>query len=245
MLQDQPTEMRRSPQVVYLVGAGQCSVEATAESGGQHIGVVQDFGVGADPSDHVRVVTSPPRHATLRGSYNPSVRSTASVAVSFSPATPSVCDFARNEPLRNFLAGTCVIDIRQSGSSKGEASEARQSFTVHGPESTKTQLGTLTIQIYHVRPTLPVGPPGAQTVEQTPEQELWMGDETVGVVRVGVHTQREVPVENGEVVLQLKPGEYQILGAKAERLLPTTQTIQVKAAEQSVVKLDIGPVVIH
>ena len=170
MLREEPPEMRRSPQLVYLVGAGQCSVEATAESGGQHIGVVHDFGVAADPSDHVRFVSSPPRHATLRGSYNPSVRSTVSVAVSFSSATPSVCDFAGNEPLRYFLAGTCVIDIRQSGSSKGEASEARQSFTVHGPESTKTQLGTLTIQIYHVRPTLPVGPPGAHPGDRLQNQ---------------------------------------------------------------------------
>ena len=219
-----------------------CYIEATTESSAQRAVAVQDFSVATDPTEHVHFVTSPPSRARLGGSYDPSVGSTASVELSFFSATPSVCDFDRKEPLRFFLAGTCAIDVRQSGSSKDEAPEARQSFTVYGPRGAITKLGTLTIEIYHepAAPPRPVTFTRRQGVENTPQKVLWSGDATVELLGLGSESEREVTVEHGQVVLQLKPGQYRILGAKAADLFPITQTLDVQAGEQSVAKLDIG-----
>jgi hypothetical protein len=133
-----PPHINRSPAIAYLVGKGPCRIYASGEQDAEYEEATEDkfghpgqeFAVAKDPSEHIRFLTAPPHDAVVGGSYNPSARSSADVEMSFSSATPSVCDFSRREPFRFLATGTCRIDVRQSGSSQHEAPEAQQSFKV-------------------------------------------------------------------------------------------------------------------
>ena len=124
-----------SQMTVYFLSAGTCTIDAvsfgTAEYGNAE--QVQRFTVAKDPSERITFLSSAPRGFVVGRSYDPVVRSSAGVGVSFSAVPRSVCGVvvgARSSTVRFVGAGTCTIDVRQQGSSESQVPEARQSFSV-------------------------------------------------------------------------------------------------------------------
>ena len=200
------------------------------------------FSVAADPSEQMRFVTSPPSHASLSGSITPpfglrralSCRSRARR----SPFAPSVI----TKPCGFSLAGTCTLDVRQSGSSKDQGPEATQSFTIHGPRSANAKLGTLAIEIYYEPFVLPVtttGPQGVEKHYERPEERLWSGDETVSVLRLGSRVRREVTVEHGQVVLRLEARRIPNRRRSEEAASPNPDVPRSHPGERSAAKLHV------
>ena len=131
----QPAVERPSPQTVYFDAPGTCTIRALVahrtEEYESAAAQPQSFAVARDPSEKVTFASRPPRKATVGGSYNPSVRSSAGLMVFFSSHTPTVCrlyeGFTASELL--FLSpGRCTISVTDDRLS--EAPEAQQSFPV-------------------------------------------------------------------------------------------------------------------
>jgi hypothetical protein len=112
----------------------------------------QSVTVSRDPSEQLAFASAPPSEARVGESYEATVSSSANLDLSFASATPSVCGIAHvarrvvefansggvGEDVRSnganavlvqlVGAGTCTIDVSQSG--LGGPPEAQQSFTV-------------------------------------------------------------------------------------------------------------------
>jgi large repetitive protein len=120
-----------SPQTVFLVGAGTCKIQTQTDAS-------QSFTVTKDAAERINFATHAPSHPVVGGLYNPRVRSSARVDVSFAVATRSVCKI-KGALVTFRAAGTCTIDVRQAGSSESEGPEARQSFMVSTREDIRTK----------------------------------------------------------------------------------------------------------
>ena len=117
-----------APATVYLVTAGACTIVASSEG----TSVSQEITVVKNPSEKITFTTTAPTNATVGGSYEPKVRETPIVAVSYYIPTGYVCTTERAAVM--FLhPGTCTIEVRQAGPNGAGESEAEQSFTVTGP----------------------------------------------------------------------------------------------------------------
>lgn len=131
----QPVQIHQSPVTVYFVGAGRCTIAADAIGNSEYAEAhaSQSFTVAKNPSERITFTSRPNRQAHVGGSYDPSVRLSERIGVSFSTATPSVCSI---DLLRGYVsllaAGRCVITVKQDGVGKSEPPEARQAFVVHG-----------------------------------------------------------------------------------------------------------------
>ena len=131
----QPAVELPSPETVYFDASGACTIDAfvahRTEEYESASAPPQSFVVARDPSEKVTFTSRSPRKATVGGSYNPSVRSSAGLKVFFSSHTPTVCrlyeGFTASELL--FLSpGRCTISVTDDRLS--EAPEAQQSFAV-------------------------------------------------------------------------------------------------------------------
>ena len=122
----------KSPVTVYFVKAGTCTVTA----GGSYVNerASQSFTVAAGPPEQLSFTSALPNPAVVGGSYWPWVLSSANLEVTFSIATPSVCEIVTGphggQHVSLIAAGTCTIDVRVQGSSEGAGPEAEQSFAV-------------------------------------------------------------------------------------------------------------------
>jgi hypothetical protein len=140
-----PGEAPKSPATVYFVKAGTCTITA----GGSYLEerVSQSFTVAMGPPEQITFTSTAPSPAVVGDSYAPRVRSSADLEVTFSIATPFVCEIVSGprggEHVSLIAAGTCTIDVRVEGSSPGQGPEAHQSFTVQAaPLSTPTAISS-------------------------------------------------------------------------------------------------------
>ena len=128
-----------SPVTVYFIAAGTCTIEARGSGNSEYEYsslASQTFQVGKDPSEQITFTSAPPSDATVGGSYNPVVRLSAGIRVSFFTTTPSVCTIAQRHATVSLVGlGTCTIGIRQHGVSESEPPEAQQSFKVYATTS--------------------------------------------------------------------------------------------------------------
>ena len=124
----------QSPTTVYFIGAGTCTIGAIGSGDAEYESppeVWESFSVARNPSEQITFTSEPPSNATVGGSYNPVVRLSAGIRVSFFTTTPSVCRIAPAHAAVSFVGGgTCTIGVRQNGVSESEPLEAEQSFTV-------------------------------------------------------------------------------------------------------------------
>lgn len=160
----------RSPSAtVYLVSTGTCTVEASGEGNTEYEEpprVSQTIKVAPNSSEQITFASSP-TNAGVGGSYTPFVRSSPSVAVSFSISTGYVCaiqlstvDGEYRSTIVFLHAGVCTIEVREFGLDS-EPPEAQQSFTVTGvPEPLKVEPGPVapTVEPGRVAPTVEPGP---------------------------------------------------------------------------------------
>lgn len=131
-----------SPEIVYFIAAGRCTVNATVELSEEYspTTVQQTFLVAKTTDDQITFTTSAPTHATVGGSYEPAVRSSAGVLPWITSATLSVCEVlgGKSKALTFIAPGTCTIEANQAADVNEEPgpneSAASQSFTVY-PES--------------------------------------------------------------------------------------------------------------
>ena len=157
-----------SPATVDFITAGTCTIKARGFNGsGYEAAPVasQSFPVAKDPSEQITFTSAPPSNATVGGSYNPVVRLSAGIRVSFFTTTPSVCTIA---PLHAAVSlggvGTCTVGVRQEGSPESELPEAQQSFTVYGP-----------VAVVEHPSILPAEPPATQPTPQPTTAPIFPG----------------------------------------------------------------------
>ena len=134
----QPVELGESPAAVYFIAAGTCTMGASGigDSEYESASASQSFVVGKDPSERITFTSAPPHDPIVGGSYNPEVRLSAGIPVSFFTTTPSVCTIApRHAAVSLVGVGTCTIGARQNGVSESEPPEAQQSFKVYATTS--------------------------------------------------------------------------------------------------------------
>ena len=134
--EEQPLRLHESPATVYLTAAGTCTIEAIGSGDIEYESppqVSQSFAVAKDPSEQITFTSPPPSDATVGDSYNPVVRLSAGIRVSFFTTTPSVCAIAPRDATVSLVGpGTCTVGARQKGVLETGPPEALQSFTVYG-----------------------------------------------------------------------------------------------------------------
>ena len=113
-VEGQPVERAESPATVYLTAVGACSIEASRSGGSGYESqpeVWQSFRVAKDPAERI-TFTSTPSNVAVGGSYDPVVRSSAAMRVSFFTTTPAVCTIAPRDAAVSFVGvGTCWIGV--------------------------------------------------------------------------------------------------------------------------------------
>jgi hypothetical protein len=120
-------------QAVAFVSAGTCTIDANQEGNSFWEAapqVEQSFQVSR-ALQQISFQTSPPSDIVLGEGPFPLVAvSSSGLPVELSSATPSICSFERAE-VHLIAAGTCTIDVNQSGSGYyEEAPEIEDSFTI-------------------------------------------------------------------------------------------------------------------
>lgn len=242
-----------SPQTLYFVGAGTCTVRAQIgepRQGEDHAAyaeyedapvVEQSFSVAKDPQERVTFSSTPPRHAKVGGSYSPSLDSSAGIFVSFFAATPSICSIREDveHPRVEFYeAGICTLIASQATSESAalEAPEAMQSFPIKRlvtvPSKPKSVDGWLTGQIIFVG--------GPYVAHRTPEMG-WVNVSTVGGVFEAVkHTPGGHPFR-----IRLAKGIYEVWTGGPEVVPPQegcgkATKVEIHPGQQTEVTIDVG-----
>jgi large repetitive protein len=119
-----------APTIKFVAG-GTCTIDASvAESTNYAAGTGQQQVTVVKSSQAIEFTSSSPAPALVGGTYSVSARSTSTLPVSFSSATPSVCTVS-GSTVRLVGGGTCTINADQSGSAVwAPAPEEHQSFAV-------------------------------------------------------------------------------------------------------------------
>jgi hypothetical protein len=242
-----------SPQSVYFVGAGTCTITAigVARGGAAYAEyenapeVEQTFTVAKNPGEHVRFSSTPPSHAKVGGSYNPALTSSAGIFVSFFAATPSVCSIREDveHPRVEFYeAGICRLIASQADNQSAAlvAPEATQSFRVRNLVTTarkpKAVYGWLTGQITFV------GGPGCGG--PCKPDAGWVNVATLGGTFEAVkHTPGGHPFR-----IRLPKGVYEVwTGKPGEAPAPegfgecgVAKKVEIHPARQTEITMDLG-----
>ena len=219
-VEEQPLELLASPVTVYFIGAGTCRIDASGSGDSEYEPppeASQSFPVARDPSEQITFTSTPPSDATVGDSYDPVVRLSAGIRVSFFTTTPSVCAIAPLHAAVSLVGvGTCTIGVRQNGVSESEPPEGKQSFDVIGPAaaspqktSTKTHRAQCPAKkcatlIVHVYSTV-----GSEVLPGEPER---LPDEVARsrITRLGHDGKVLSSSKTTDRTLRLAPGLYEI-----------------------------------
>ncbi len=246
-----------SPQIVYFVGAGTCTITArigVPRKGENHAAygeyenapeVEQSFAVAKNLQERVRFSSMPPSHAKVGGSYNPSLKSSVGIFVSFFAATPSVCSImggVEHPRVEFYEAGTCTLIASQADNESAAlvAPEATQSFQVRNlvtaSRKPKAVYGWLTGQIIFI------GGPGCRS--PCKPDPGWVNVATLrGMLAAVKHTPGGHPFR-----IRLPKGVYEVWTGKAgEAPEPegfgdcgVAKKVEIHPGQQTEVTMDLG-----
>ena len=246
-----------SPQTVYFVGAGTCTITAriaVPRKGENQAAygeyekapeVDQSFTVARNPQERVRFSSTPPSHAKVGGIYNPSLKSSIGIFVSFFAATPSVCairEGVEHPRVEFYEAGTCTLIASQADNQSAAlaAPEATQSFQVRNlvtaPRKPKAIYGWLTGQIVFI------GGPGC--IGACKLRAGWVNVATLGGIFAAVkHTPGGHPFE-----IRLPKGVYEVwTGKPGEAPEPegfgdcgVAKKVEIHPGQQTEITMELG-----
>ena len=216
-----------APATVYFLNAGTCRISAGGEAASERVS--ESFTVSGNGPEQITFTSTPPINAVVGRSYKPSVLSSLGWPVSFSIATPSVCEIVlalnSGSHVSLIAPGTCTIDVRPGEGSPGGTPRAHQSFTVRAagastsaPRGTPrtpgspdlvgatkarvlctTQASRCATLIIHTYGT--GGPPGHAEVRTPTSFKVW-------VYKLGPHGEVLAKIGTHKHRLRVTPGRY-------------------------------------